>query len=404
MRRNRDSVAPVPSILAGGAAVPGRKVAAFGVVRSLLSLKLGIPPAAVRALWVSVAAVSGCLLYLDDINKAPTVMIEPPDVVQRGMPATFRAVLRDPDQDPSTLKLEWGAAPGACPAPAEFRAARSNGLFVQADRLVVPETMTDSAFCVWAQVTDRHGAHREDVKEASPANARPTARLDLVAPAMAASYPILTNFEVSAEGSVDPDGSELTYRFRIRRLGSPEVDVDSIPCPGDPGPAHICFSAGERDGQYRVEVFVSEDGGMTESATADLVVVVAPDAPPCIGVTMPAYGMGTLSYEPGLSHPFSVGTVLDDADPFPGSALSGGGTAGMRWYIGVNGDPLRFEGEFRGIELVENSYRSGDRVEIRLEVNDRMRDRSSNLLLNCTMPFCGTGGCLQRVSWTVVFQ
>jgi hypothetical protein len=413
-RRNRDRIARagggLPDLGAGPAAEPAvasRVPARRRMVRGLLTAshmrRPGVHGGAVLALCGGLLwGLPSCLLYTDPVNRPPVLEIVPPTLIYPNQPAEFHAVRRDPDEDMLSLKLEWGYSSGDCPAtPAAFTTT-SGGRFAQTETLQVPGDVTAASFCVWARVTDRHGAQDSKLYFASPQNRPPTAMLTLLAPPVARpSYPLFTRFQIGATMS-DPDGDELSHEFSFE---PPVVGqaTEMVPCSsGEADPKNICFVA-TRSGMHKVRVDVTDSHEAT--ATAMLVLAIDDKGPPCIRDTDPPWNEGpSLRWNPEVVNQIEVKRVEDDDHPYPPESGNPSRTApSFFWYLAKEGEPLSlYQVDLPILSIAPDSFPSLTTIQIRLDVDDGSQD----LFDACAeKPFCESRPtCNQRVSWTVVFQ
>jgi hypothetical protein len=152
-------------------------------------------------------------------------------------------------------------------------------------------------------------------------------------------------------------------------------------------------------------VHVTATDPLQQATEKDFVLAIGDDLPPCITAPSPLAS-------PSASYPlfqptlFEVPIVIDDLDVYPPS--QGGdsdlGVASFHWSIEQPGAsafaPLDVTGN--GVPLDPATYSSGDVVQLRVEVHDRVgRDFSG-----CAGdPTCALNeaeaSCLQRITWTV---
>lgn len=378
---------------------------------------------------------TGCLLYTDPINVAPTIEVSAPASLHVGVEATFHAVTQDPDEDATALIVDWyrsgvsGAPSSSAPAtacPRDLTQATSGPAPSASGQSSLQLTPTGlDTFCVWAVVTDAYGAQGFAAREVRVENRAPRAVLQLVsgppgpsgtsAPAQTQrvgggfAVPLFTEVRVSSEGSEDPDLKEpVKPRWSVQREGR---DVPWKACgPTEPSDREICFLA-ESPGEHTVKLEV-EDPHAALSAPEILRLTVKPDQPPCI----PFDGSAT---EPQIASPireparptsFAVHRVIDDGDPLPPPADRPTrssftwsfrmGRAGMwRRMAGFNGP---------GFEFPAGWFRPGDVVQVRVEYSDRENRRAAleaackpDTLLCELEP---KSGCYQWVTWSVEYR
>jgi hypothetical protein len=354
--------------------------------------KAGLP------LGCALAAVSGCLLYTDTINQAPTVKLLPPAAVHPRSPATFRAEAQDPDGD--QVQLGWSTLPGGCAsisASAWAAAGEQNGFAF----MVTPGSR--DRFCVRVVARDDSGAEAQAVVDVEPENRVPVARLALrPATAPGALVPIFSTVKLDATGSDDPDGDDVLRTFEVKDAAGMAIMLDEC------GSTTRCFVA-ERSGAYVATLAVS-DGALTQTAT--VVFNVAEDQPPCIEQTDPAVAIPVVVLPAdGPSRRFEVKQVRDDGHPFPAGPR---GRASFHWFAGRGeaGALVRIVGHDRpeldvGANLIDD-VRPGDVARVRVEVRDPEREKPSELRALdacadravCEQP----AGCVRWITWTLRFQ
>jgi hypothetical protein len=115
-------------------------------------------------LWVllaggaSVMAMSGCL-WKSDVNELPRVVIDGPDAVHAGEPASFTA--RFTNMEPGQPSFEWGRE-STCPKDlAAAQQSTSARKFEQTISWPIPAETTESeraSFCLFVIATDSQGA------------------------------------------------------------------------------------------------------------------------------------------------------------------------------------------------------------------------------------------------------
>jgi hypothetical protein len=379
--------------------------------------RIDVPARAVLALGTGVvSSLAGCLLYTDPINRPPVLTIDPPAVIRPGEPATFRATRSDPDEDGLSLRLEWGFAGGACPSTPEQFPDTDGAVFREEEDLTVPKEITTSVFCVWARVTDSHGARVSKQKTASPANRPPSAQIRLVKPIQAAqTYALFTSFHLQAiVDDLDvPDLAGLRHSFGLTRPLMAAPMLRECDEPGSLGSVQdLCFIA-TTPGTHRVRLSVSDP--QNAEGTAVFEAVVAEDATPCIRDTEPRLMAPpeVLRWNPEEEHKLEVTRVVDDGEPYPNEDPRNEERLmpTFHWSVSVGDQPPVFDtsaapGDLNAFTIPPDRYGSGQRIRVQVEVHDRNVERSTTALLACgSEPLCApVPGCLQRVSWTVVFQ
>jgi hypothetical protein len=210
---------------------------------------------------------------------------------------------------------------------------------------------------------------------------------------------------VTGTTSYDPDGDELTLDWQLLPPPGSQSSERSFAPNGDDGYLLVPDIAGEW------EVVVTADdgyGGITEVSEKFFVGV---DGPPCV------QGMDPLAVDDAYylvdsadgARRFSVLSVQDALDPFPASLDSDPvlGQAEFRWLLKAPGsaDFVELSGFTESDYLVDpDTYNPGDRLELRVEVADRVEGADRVLPCGPEVWSCAldTGsGCNQRKSWGV---
>jgi hypothetical protein len=313
-------------------------------------------------------AGSGCLLYTNHINHAPTVTVSGDTNVVFGTHPTFHAKAMDPDQSADTLTYEWHRQIGACPKPSPT-ADVGTGLMGGMDWVQDADLMAD--YCIWVVVSDAEGAATPSLGLTVTVTHRdPDAILEVVKPTATADdhYPLFTSFQLSSARSADSEtmGGTLTRVFTLTRDGQPSTPAR---CP-DAGETDVCFVI-DQPGELIVDLMVTDSRGHHSMAEKKL--TVDPDSPPCITQTMPQFGLPKYVRDPS-DLTLEVTAVADDGDPFPASPQNL--TFEWTWWLdGSTGEHNR-KPDMRPRADFNNYFHPGDQINIRLRVTDRVnRDR-----------------------------
>ena len=340
-----------------------------------------------------------------------------PDLVHRNVRAEATATVRDQDQDPDTLLVEWFEQDGACPPRA---VALRPGRTGTAGTTFPLSTEHAAPFCVWVLVTDRHGARAMADKLVRVENRPPNAMLEIeeAHPRAAAGNP--TSFALFSDlrlivRAEDPDGDKLRQVWDPVKLPDART-ADPVPCPGgttgdDTRRCYRLLAAGEHRFQVRVDDF-NPDGRIV----ATLAVTARPDAPPCIvgDRADPPVGFTVHRTAPqppmiaGDSATFTIIRVEDDGDPLP-APIDRISRPTFVWSRRLNG-----VGEFQRLANPVSTYqlraadaRAGDVWEVRVEYHDReMRTAEWSQCppqeLACAFDKGTT--CYQRIGWRVEYR
>jgi len=327
--------------------------------------------------------------------------------VVKGQDATFTVGARDPDQD--SLSLTW-AVTRECldpKTPANWPPAVTSP---SPSTFTVSKQDTEARFCVWAFATDRYGAvgaNNRVFDPSNPANQPPSARIVLLQPLAATTYPLYTTFHLVGSGE-DPDGDPITQYNWLPLQGPPGAEFGSCNDNSDVE-TNRCFTA-NTPGEYTAMLKVSSrspfQSTADESPPYPTKFTVMEDAPPCIQLTDPdaaAMGVRRNTTDDAKTRTFTVKRVDDDGDKYPPDP--GQPTVSFTWSFGLKGGTLTVaNADYH--ELVSPPFDVLQESVVRVEVHDRRPDALKKLLA-CDKDFCEENqgsGCFQRVTWTVVWQ
>jgi len=360
---------------------------------------------------------ASCLLYTGDINHPPEVELtgDTETNFHSAQRPKYLASARDQDQSPESLTYEWHRQLGACPAAPDAMV----GVPVGPSK---PEFENDldfgSEFCVWVVVRDKYGAWAWD-SVATKVKHQPTvAIIDVVKPAVAAGtamamvdrFPLLSQVHLSGASSDDPESDEpLEFQWTLTRGGQMVIHDNCSP----PSDSELCFN-GEQDGTYVATLKVKDARGVETTAMKS--VVIAPDAPPCIGRTDPMYGLARIVRDATEKNDFALKVVTDDVDPFPApenreSKLS----FDITWWRDgedqnlPSGRRATGEGDQMPVATFGPGYfKNGDQIFVRIKAIDRVnrdfepckRDKVDN----CELDPKEHPGCYQWVTWRIDFR
>jgi hypothetical protein len=201
-------------------------------------------------------ALAGC--FPDPVNMRPTVQIEAPtQQVFKGQTWSYTARTLDGDDD--SVTLGWASMGGNCPD--NFKSPESwPSQWQKAPTYTVDQRLTTSTYCVWAKVTDSHGAADVDTREETPSNHPPVVSIEVAATdkqrRQDGTFPLRTRFVMSAMNTTDEDGDSLD--FKEWTLLPPSTSTATLDkCPENMDPALRCFAV-DVEGDYVVRVKVSD--------------------------------------------------------------------------------------------------------------------------------------------------
>jgi len=406
-------------------------------------------PSVGRSLRASLAftaalGLSGCLLFTDPINKAPTVTIyQPTDPVVRGIPAKFTARPDDDKDSQSSLQLEWAefkAQPQGC---GWITTATWDSRY-KATTLDSFETYTLTAesvdrICVCARTTDHNGATGIGCSTAiTPANAAPVARIvDVSGDPSGQQRPLCSPMHLSAETSDFLDGDQFNWSIQYTGSDPSAKQPQLASCSGieaKKDTQHRCFYAGS-PGTYKVTLTIIDTYAVNgvptslSSAPAIFDIPVDVDRPPCLQRTDPDVHAQRilLSRSTDLggtyqSRTFKVLSVADDCEPYPlpvGSmneptqfvwSVLDSTRASATWTYQTNTSDA-----FTISQAQFPNARPGDTIRVRVEVRDTAVQKlyqaggsvcaQDTVDICCGSAACGTpNDCVRWTSWTVQFQ
>ena len=391
--------------------------------------------------------LSGCLLFTDPINKAPTVKIVGPDQVIPGIEDSYTAEVTDEDS-PASLVIEWAEFPSTNEGCDSITLASWATLAdTEKHRLAstAPYSFTADArgiACLCVRATDSYGASTQKCKPITAVNVDPVAVItDVSGEASGQTRPLCSQIELSAEKSRFPADDQLQFNWSMHYSGtdSKGMTTQLAECPGIVAKLkdqHRCFYAAG-PGTYTVTLSITDtppDGSAADVLTSlpvTFIIPVAADTPPCLQRTDPEVhsqlvflsGSGNLgtTYQ---SRTFKVLSVADDCEPYPVPAGSGKQQTQFVWsvYDATQATPswvyqTNTSDSFTVSQALFPNTLPGDTVKLRVEVRDTpvknlYLDGISACLTDQTGPdiCCGSNGCtgtndcIRWTTWTVRFQ
>lgn len=344
---------------------------------------------------------SGCF-YAETINERPSADIMRLDdngVPARGSSLMFRAVIFDPDADAvePSWRFEACSAAGTCAA----LETGTDPIF----SVTVPSTVVDEPtvrIAVTLDVVDELGAVARPPQrlDLDVVNNLPTVQIQRRGRELDGAFPPDVPITISARGAdQDADAVALTWELFPPRTSEPTVRrFDRLPDPATGGEEYVLIP--DVDGEWTVRVTV-HDG--IDDAYVDLPILVVPDQPPCLGASDPTPVPDTTLV---LDAPrrFAVLVVEDDLDVYPAPSPTDPflGPAAFRWYVRAPGAPgfTLVDTDVAGLELDPAQYDPGDRLDVRVEIDDRV-GRDLPCAADAATCSLDQDGCLQRQTWSV---
>jgi hypothetical protein len=348
----------------------------------------------------------GC--FTDPVNERPTVSIVPHDPVARGVKLHFTADWHDDQSAPPTFV--WGAADTDSPcvdgeklpdAPSQT----GTGL------MFAPSFDTAGFHCVFVTATDSFNASSSAVLALRIDDQPPMAVILQVVAGTGAlvppptNFPLYSNLRFTASGSSDTD-SKLPFKKVSWTLARPSAPIAMPLDPCDASTSDVCLPQPE-PGPYTLALTVTDSDGMDNTAT--IMFTVATDQPPCIQLTDPPWDV-PLPENPDSPVVFNVTSVIDDGDPLPlpdGQMPMGSFT--WSWRKGTTGAfTPRALNPGPSFTLFGGMFQLLDTVQVRVEANDRMKNRPDPTQCTVDDLVCDDvsvqPGCHRWVTWNVVFM
>ena len=377
---------------------------------------------------------SGCLLFSDPVNKAPTVSITPNGtVISRGQPVDFFATVSDDHDPPSAIQLRWhefqadscvSITPASWPSDIDP---------LHVDQPYTLKAKTVAPICLCVQATDTHGARGYACYgdgPIKPTNPKPTAVItDDSGVLSGQDRALCSQIRLSADKRSNyPSDDPLDFKWG--GTDPTGTDIQLTPCDNVVGNknAHRCLSA-SAEGTYTVSLTIRDlaTDPPAESDTAQFVIHVKPDSPPCIGRSDPDRYAKWVVLSSGAdvsssfrSRTFKAINVADDCEPYPTVS----GSTGQAQFVWSVFDPTTStdwasqtnSGESFTVSQAQfPNARPGDTIKVRLEVRDTLVQQSyhagipacadKSLDICCGPAGCsGINDCVRWTTWTVQFQ
>jgi hypothetical protein len=390
---------------------------------------------------LALLGLSGCLLFTDPINKAPTVSINGPSgQVVRGKTVEFTANVSDDKDSPSTLVIEWSEFTSVNPGCDWItKAAWAPPQSIELGASSAPYHFTANKMgvvCVCVRATDHDGASSQACQPVEPVNLTPVVVITDVSGARSGdAQPLCSSIHLSAQVSNTLAGDQLQFTWTMQYVGSDAAGKAAQLVACDEVVSSLtdrerCFYAAG-PGTYTVTLTVADTpagGGTsftTTSKAATFDIPVSVDTPPCLQRTDPdVYAQRILltgSTDLGStyqSRTFKVLSAADDCEPFPSSKQS----AQFVWsvYDTTQKPPswvpqANSTDAFTVSQAMFPNARFGDTIKVRVEARDAAVQKlyrsgisacaSDQTDICCGSGQCtGTNDCIRWTTWTVQFQ
>ncbi|HEX7501020.1 MAG TPA: hypothetical protein VF524_12055 [Polyangia bacterium] len=386
--------------------------------------------------FTAALGLSGCLLFTDPINKAPTVTInDPTDPVVFGIPTAFTAKVTDDKDNPSSLLLDWAEFTplAGCKSITPATWVSPNRMSSQNDSTAPYILPADSVtpLCLCARTTDHNGATGIGCTP-NPITRVPVATIVDVSGALSGPPQRLLCSQVHlyADNSGFASGDQLLqFTWTISYTGTDPAgkSIQLAPCTGVAeaiADQHRCFYAGS-PGTYAVTLSITDTA---TSNTDTFSIPVDVDRPPCINRTDPdVYAKRILlSHSTDLggsyqSRTFKVLNVVDDCEPYPLPAGSTHSPTQFVWWVldSTQDSPIwtrqtNTSDSFTVSQAMFPNARPGDTIELRVEAQDKAVQKfyqaggqvcAKDVDICCGSTACGTPtDCVRWTTWTVQFQ
>ncbi len=356
--------------------------------------------AAVVAAGASTGA-AGCF-YGEVINERPSAEIERVDtgVPARGGSLSFRALMDDPDRDRVTPSWRFEACNAQAICAADETGA-DQMFYVTVPSLV--DGLPTVRVVVSLGVQDEYGAIGvpQQRLELDVINNAPSVVVQRRGRELDGAFPPDVPITISARGG-DADGDAVTLAWELfpaRDSVPADRRFEALPDPSSGGEERLLLP--DVDGEWIVRVTVSD---AIDARAVDLPILVVPDQPPCLGASDPAPPPVGAMLVVDQPRRFSVLVVEDDLDLFPAPPPGDPylGAAGFRWYLRAPGAAAftQVDTGVAALELDPAHFDPGDRVDVRVEIDDRLGRTipCADGVATCSI---GQDACLQRQSWAV---
>ena len=381
--------------------------------------------------------MSGCLLFTDPINKAPTVSITGPDQVTRGIEALYTADAQDEDS-PASLDIEWaefGSANQGCDSitPDFWPWQARKGPYRFASTAAYPFKAEDTnVACLCVRATDHYGAFGQTCKPITPVNQPPIAKIvDVSGVLTNQTRQLCSQIELSPEQSRFPLGDQIAYNWAGTDPNGSNVQL--VACNGasrKPTDTHRCFYAAA-PGTYTVTLSITDtpSGGSTTDAMTSqpdqFVVPVDVDRPPCLQQTDPDKNSRVLFVshigDVSSDRQLTVLSASDDCEPYPVPAGSGKRSAQFLWSVYDTTKATKPVWVFQAnttnsftVSPANYSAQPADFIKVRVEVRDQAAQQlAQSSIFACSSDqtdiCCGAAGCtgnndcIRWTTWTVNF-
>lgn len=325
--------------------------------------------------------------------------------LHRGDTFQLAATFHDPDGPASECRYNWSAVAcnaheTMCDPIAGFDAG------VASPRIGVPNKVkaTDEPVqivLIRLELFDGRGAHATfpkliAINEGPSLALRDASRTHTVG----GPIPVFATFS-------DPDGAvaNVIVAWSASKAGVPApagalVDLAVAPDPDDP--THL--TAGKifvppTVGDWDVAVSAADEFG--QKTVQHLALHVVADVPPCLAEVEPIVPPAGAVLPITAPTRFAVPLVTDDLDPYPAIGDPRFGPPTFRWSIRPPGaaawQPLA-GAVTSSFELDPGAFTLGDRIGVRVEVEDRTH---APVACDPAAPTCGTSACVQRQTWQV---
>jgi len=355
---------------------------------------------------LAAALASGCF-YTDPINQRPSAtIVRLTATPHHGESVTLHVDKSDPDQPSDTVDVYWkaqqcGPLGGGCDD--DNWVGPSDDFTAQVEATLTSGLPTAS-IAITIDARDSHNAHAHpsdrlvlDVQDFAP-----TASVQASSASPRGTFPVGLPITLFASGKDDDKGDRVAIewpKLPFPPAGSDPnlVEWSEIPDPAHPG-QHGAVLVPDVAGEWQIDV-VANDGLM--KTTNPFKLTVAPDAAPCLAITEPGLGLGSILVD--QARRFSVLQVDDDINGYPRAAIPTKATATFSWSLaskdaGGGFAPIATDADHVVIDPAR--YRIGDELDLRVEIHD---DTPRDIACDASKATCAIDpaqpSCTQRQTW-----
>lgn len=382
-------VARLPGVTPGA-----RPAVASGLAR-------GLAGGAALGVALACSLVSGCF-YLEPVNQRPGIEIIrlAPEALSRGGTVSLQARVLDPEG--GAVSLLWRAhACGQTVAECDADSfdTRAQAVFEVAIPTVTLASAPVQHLKITLEATDERGASARPSQELylDIGNEAPVLTSPRATGALVVGQPVEV---LVVRSDADDAASNVALTWTLFPPVGGKASLGPLAYPGDSDHEQRRQFTPDVEGPWSIEV-VARDPLAREARVVGLFAVEV-DRPPCLRALAPQPPAAPATLLLDSLRRFSVLTVQDTLDPFPGGARPPFGVAQFTWSLkapsrgGARQVLPGAAGNF--VELDPAGFELGELVELRVEIADRVARSLPCADGAATCSIEGTG-CLQRQTW-----